>query len=226
MPKQPPGFTLNPETGYFVAAGVDVAVFDDVYPEGRQSGLSIIMHGSRVATCGDLRFEPTPGQWQPVPKQDGRELNAAANTITVSCSYPDYERHLKGMNPMIYPDFAFSYTVTVKGAGESLIVTVDLDKPVPERFAGKLCFNLELFPGDLFGMPWIMDDRQGLFPPQPNGPVLVKKANIAHTLDYAPEGLYADVHRLAENSEFNPIIADDLVAAPYAVGRRLTIRPD
>jgi len=140
-------FKLNTASGYFQNKGVDVMAFDDIYPEGHQSGVSIIMHGNRIATNGDIRFEQTPGQWQPVPKQGKRDVNEAANTITTSLSFPDSSRHLRGFNPMIYPDFQFNYTVTVKGEGASVIVTVDLDRPVPAQFVGKLCFNMELFPG-------------------------------------------------------------------------------
>ena len=54
-------FQLTP-SGYFRNRGVDVMAFDDIYPEGHQGGLGIIMHGHRVATNGDLRLEATPGQ--------------------------------------------------------------------------------------------------------------------------------------------------------------------
>ena len=56
-------------SGYFKNQGVDVMAFDDIYPEGHQGGVCIIMNGHRVATNGDIRLEATPGQWQPVPKQ-------------------------------------------------------------------------------------------------------------------------------------------------------------
>ena len=59
-------------------------------------------------------------------------------------------------NPMLYPDFVFGYTIKVKGEKDYLVLTVDLDHPVPERFAGKLGFNLELVPSTLLGKPWIM----------------------------------------------------------------------
>jgi hypothetical protein len=55
------------ETGYFRNQGVDAMSFNDYYPEGHQGGISVIMHGKRVVTNGDIRFDPTPGQWQPVP---------------------------------------------------------------------------------------------------------------------------------------------------------------
>mgnify|MGYP001810247443 CR=1 FL=1 len=223
-------FRLNKATGYFQNQGVDVMAFDDIYPEGHQSGVSILMHGHRVATNGDIRFEQTPGQWQPVPKQGERTLDEDANTITTSLSYPDRDRHLRGFNPMIYPDFEFGYTVTVKGEGPSVRVTVDLDRPVPDRFAGKLCFDLELFPGDLFGKPWIMDGAHGIFPQQPNGPVKRQAPNHPHLLPEALPDAKGDPKCLSgdydTNRGYSPIVADDLVAAPYAVGQRFTVRPD
>lgn len=210
--------------GYFQDKGVDVMAFDDIYPEGHQGGVSLIMHGNRVATNGDIRLEPTPGQWQPVPKQRERKLDIATNTITAWLSYPDTSRHMTGFNPMIYPDLALDYVVTVKGEGRSVIVTVDLDRPIPAEFIGKVGFNLELFPGALFGKPWIMDGLTGIFPQQPNGPTLSEKANISHTGNFNPDGK-ASVEQLTGHG-YSPIIADDIVAEPYAIGKRFTVRPD
>ena len=221
------GFQLNPHTGYFQNCGVNIMAFNDIYPAGHQSGVSILMHGSRVATNGDLRFEQTPGQWQPVPKQGERLLDETANTITTCLSYPDPAGHLTGFNPMIYPDYRFEYKVTVKGCADSVIVTVDLDTPIPNEYLGKLCFNLELFPGALFGKPWIMDDKQGIFPPQANGPTLTQPTNYTRTGHFPVEGVLADREKLSGNNhDYNPIIADDIIAEPYAVGRRFTLRPD
>ncbi|MBQ8072126.1 MAG: hypothetical protein IJ202_14920, partial [Bacteroidales bacterium] len=39
-------FRLTPE-GYFRNGGVDVMAFYDFYPEGHQSGVSILMNGQR-----------------------------------------------------------------------------------------------------------------------------------------------------------------------------------
>ena len=221
------GFKLNISSGYFQNSGVDVMAFNDIYPEGHQSGVSVIMHGSRVATNGDIRFEQTPGQWQPVPKQIRRYLVEQTNSIETSLSFPDHSRHLKGLNPMIYPDFQFDYKVTVKGEGASVVITVDIDTPVPDRFAGKVCFNLELFPGALFGKPWIMDDKQGVFPQQPNGPLLSLPSNYPHAGDFGQDDPKADAKHLSGGGRgYNPIVADDIIGEPYAVGRRFTVRPD
>ena len=110
-------FRLDPDTGYFRSGGVDVMAFDDFYPEGHQSGVSVIMHGRRIGANGDLRFEPTPGQWQPVPKKTERRADPAENAVFARMVYPDPDRHLTGFNPMIYPDFRFSYTVRTAGDG-------------------------------------------------------------------------------------------------------------
>ena len=66
-------------SGYFKNQGVDVMAFDDIYPEGHQGGVCIIMNGHRVATNGDIRLEATPGQWQPVPKQLDRSSVTTAS---------------------------------------------------------------------------------------------------------------------------------------------------
>ncbi len=122
------------------------------------------MNGDRRAAGGDVRFEISQGQWQGLPKMRKRVVDEAANEIRVTLSYPDSAKHMAGFNPMLYPDFAFGYTIKVKGEKDYLVLTVDLDRPVPERFAGKLGFNLELVPSTLLGKPWIMDNRTGVSP--------------------------------------------------------------
>jgi hypothetical protein len=149
-------FRLN-EDGYFNAGGTDVIAFSDFYPEGHQGGICVIMNGHRIATNGDIRLEATPGQWQPVPKQLNRKVEEG-RIITTLC-YPDSSRHLTGFNPMVYPNWNVNYTVTVEPQGRGILVTVDLDTPVPDFLIGKVGFNLEFFPGQLFGKPWVMDDQ-------------------------------------------------------------------
>lgn len=167
---QPSSFHLN-DRGYFERGGVDVMAFHDFYPQGHQSGVTIIQHGVRTASNGDLRLGPTPGQWQPVPKQDDREVDSETETITTTLSYPDSSKNRTGFNPIVYPDLAFSYQVRVEPAGDAVRVVVDLNEPLPEEWIGKVGFNLELFPGALFGKSWILGEETGLFPRQANGPV-------------------------------------------------------
>lgn len=220
-------FILNKRTGYFQNHGVDVMAFDDIYPEGHQSGVCVIMHGQRVATNGDVRLEPTPGQWQPLPKQGQRQVNAEENTIVTSLHYPDMSKHLRGFSPMLYPDVELDYTIAVQGEDDHVRLTVNLEKPVPAAYVGKVCFNLELFPGELFGKPWLMDDQQGIFPMQPNGPAISVPSSYSRT-DVPPlPGSCGNRAVLAgEGQDYNPLRADDVIAAPYAIGRRFTLRPE
>jgi endoglucanase len=166
---QGPTLLLN-DREYFEMPGLNVMAFQDIYPEGHQSGVVIIQNGVRVSTNGDLRLDPTPGQWQPIPKQDKRVVNRQSNEITTWLSYPDPSRNRKGFNPIEYPDLNLSYQVRVRGEGRSVRIVVDLDRPLPAAFVGKVGFNFELYPAALFGKSWYLGDHSGIFPRQPNGP--------------------------------------------------------
>ena len=160
------------EKGYFETPGLNVIVFDDIYPEGHQTGVTIIQHGVRVAANGDLRLEISPGQWSPVPMAAEKSIDDGGQTITQTMAYPDPSRDRKGFNPIVYPDLALSYSVHVTALDDNAVrVSVDLSEPVPEKWVGRIGFNMELFPGDLFGKSWLMDDDFGHFPTQPNGPI-------------------------------------------------------
>lgn len=217
-------FRLN-DAGYFNRDGVDVMAFSDFYPEGHQGGISILMHGHRIASNGDIRFEPTPGQWQPVPRQLDRQVEGGR--IRTTLCFPDSSRHQTGFNPMIYPDVQLKYSVTLEPSGKGLLVTVDLETPIPDAFVGRAGFNLEFFPGDLFGKPWIMDDRQGIYPQQPNGPVLTQQSYVYQSVgDFKPANApAADIEHLIGEG-YSPFTADAVIAEPYAVGQSFTSRPD
>ena len=192
---QQPSFILN-NLGYFEMGGVNVMAYQDIYPEGHQGGVAVIMHGKRLATNGDLRLDETPGQWQPIPRQLDRKVDEAGKTITVNLAYPDPAINRKGFNPIEYPDLDLNYTVKIRSEDASVVVTVDLDNPVPEEFIGKVGFNMELFPGILFGKTWIMDKKSGIFPRQANGPALTDgKGEI-------------------------------VAAVPISTGRKLTVAPE
>lgn len=192
---QQSSFVLN-KLEYFERGGVNVMAYQDIYPEGHQGGVAVIMNGKRVATNGDIRLDETPGQWQPIPKQLERKVDLAGNLITVNLAYPNPSINGKGFNPIEYPDLDFNYTVKIRSQNESIIITVDLDRPIPKEFIGKVGFNMELFPGWLFGKTWMMDNKSGIFPRQANGPAMRdKKGEI-------------------------------VAAMPMASGRKLVVAPD
>jgi endoglucanase len=191
------------ELEYLEMPGLNVMLAHDYYPEGHQGGVGIIQNGRRVATNGDLRLDRTPGQWQPVPKVGKRVVDRATGEISVRAEYPDESKHRKGFNPVEYPDLRFAYTVRVRPEGAAFRILVDLEAPLPDEWIGQVGFNLELFPGILFGKSWATETHSGIFPRQPNGP---------GALD--AKGEY----------QIAPLAAGKrLVVAPESDGQRMTI---
>ncbi|MDO8344042.1 MAG: glycoside hydrolase, partial [Cellvibrio sp.] len=121
--------TIN-DKDYFEMQGLNVTVFSDIYPDGHQTGVTVIQHGSRVAANGDVRLEISPGQWSPVPVGGKQTVDKKAQTITQSLSYPDPSKDRKGFNPIIYPDLKFTYEVKVTALDNNQFkISVDLEKP-------------------------------------------------------------------------------------------------
>ena len=207
---------LDPERGYLSAPALDVIVFDDIYPDGHQTGVTIVQHGRRVAANGDVRLEPEPGQWSPMPVSAGkRTVDPATGTIAQTLRYPDPSKNGHGFNPIFYPDLELDYTVSVTPAGGNAFrITVDLAKPLPPEWVGRAGFNMELFPGELFGRAWLMDGHAGLFNRQPDGPLI------------ALDGPRVPVPR---NAQDNGPVQDpngQVLAAPLATGQRLIVAPE
>lgn len=209
------GFTLN-DKEYFENRGVNIMAFQDFYPDGHQSGVSIIMHGTRIATNGDLRLEATPGQWSAMPTQKNRVVDAARNLITTTLSFPDSSKMRKGFNPIWYPDLYFKYDVRVTTIGNQVKIAVDLDKPLPEEWTNQIGFILELYPVDLFGKSWIMDKQSGVFTRQATGPVTTAEGTQPTAL-YIPDG---------EMAGLLPLPHHHAKAVPLSVGRKLTVAPE
>src|SRR5438309_11963261 len=156
------GLKVN-DKGYFARPGLNVMVFSDYYPEGHQTGVTIVQHGTRVAANGDLRLDPSPGQWSPMPVTVTRTVDAKAGTISQTLAYPNTKTNGHGFNPVFYPKLDLNYRVSVTALeGNSFRIVVDLDKPLRPQFVGRVGFNLELFPGLLFGKSWLMDGKSGI----------------------------------------------------------------
>jgi endoglucanase len=203
------------DRGYLTRPGLDVIVFDDIYPDGHQTGVTVIQHGLRVAANGDIRLEAEPGQWSPMPKGGERKIDRATGTITQALSFPDPDKNAKGFNPIFYPDLKLSYKVrVVPEPGGGFRVSVDMDRPVPAEWVGRVGFNLELFPQHLFGRSWVMGDQGGTFPRQPNGPV------AASTGPQVP---------IPRNAQVNGPVQDpngQVLGVPLGTGRSLVVAPE
>jgi endoglucanase len=163
--------TIN-DQGYFEKTGLDIMVFHDYYANGHQSGITIIQNGVRVAANGDIRGDIRLREW---PEAGEKKVDKAAGTI---------------LTQMNFPNIPLKYNVMVKAIGNKIVVTADLDKPLPPELVGKVWFQIELFPAILFGKSWNMDGQTGFFPTDSYGPMEgadLKPYSIGKVLVVAPE---------------------------------------
>ncbi len=214
-------FKLDKKKEYISDGAAQISCFSDFYPEGHQSGVTVVMCNERIAANGDVRFEPTPGQWQPLPKLLERKVTG--DSIIQKLKYPDERRDRRGFNPLLYPDYEFEYEVSVRPALQSVEVVVNLREQIPEEYIGKLFFNLELFPGKLFGKSFIFDGKSGTFPRQPLSPAVYRKSNYQKDAKEKDDGLRMFK---TDDGQYNPLIADDIIGKPYGEGRKVTIAPE
>jgi len=128
--------------------------FHPVFRDEKNAGIQIILHGERIATDGEVRLNPTPEQWDPVPAFIGRERGP--NRLTVKSSYADQ---------------GLSYRLVITPEGKGFSVAVDLDQPLPESLVGKAGFNLDFLPTSYFGKTYIMGAASGIFPRDAEGPM-------------------------------------------------------
>lgn len=186
---------------YFEAPGFNVFVFSDEYLEGHQGGIQIIQHGNRIAANGDVRLEGAPGQWQAFSQMNEREVDKKNQLIFVHLSYPNIKAKTRKFNPIEYPDMEFSYQVRVRAEENSIRIVVSMDKPIPKKWEGKIGFHLELYPGDLFGKKYFMDDQPGNFPLRLNGPF--EKTDDLHVVKPMAEGIKLTIAPESENQRIS-----------------------
>ncbi len=205
------GLRLN-DREYFEARGLNVLVFSNQYNgmffDEKTAGIEIIQHGVRLATGGAVRLKPTPEQWDQIPKMVDRKVDKAANTIACVLRYEEF-------------DFDSRLVVTPEGAG--FRVAVYLDKPVPEKLAGRAGLNLEFLPSKYFERTYLVDGKPGIFARHPTGPMQVKPA-ATQIRQFEGYSTFEDRGR-NEYVEPGPVAAGKtFVLAPEDPERRVTIQ--
>jgi endoglucanase len=152
-------FTISPaET--LEAPGVSVIVdhnkWSPIFFDEKNAGIQMVLHGERIAVDGDVRLNPTPEQWDPVPAFIDRTVDAKSDQVIVRAAYPDQQ---------------LNYRIRVAPEGDGFRIAVDLDKPLPAGLAGKAGFNLDFIPTSYFGKAYYLDGAPGLFPRNAGGPM-------------------------------------------------------
>ena len=188
---------------YFETPGLNVLVFSNQYNgyffDEKTAGIEMIHHGVRTVTNGGVRLRATPEQWDQIPIVIDRKVDKKNNSIEVTLNYKDFD---------------FDSRVIIKAEDQGFLISVYLDKPVPEKLEGKAGLNLEFLPASYFEKTYLMDGKPGIFPLYPQGPTEVKP-------------LSEKVPQFAGHSTFDDRGRKEFVdPLPIAVGKTLVMAPE
>ena len=149
------------DNGYLNTQGFSVILYKDtfhpVFVDEKKTAMEMILHGQRIATNGDVRLVPTPEQWDLVAKLNGQQVDKEHNRLTAQLSFPSYE---------------MNYRLEVAAEPGGVRVSIDLEKPLPEKLAGRAGFNLEFLPSIYVGKSFAVDGNTfGMMPRSPQDPM-------------------------------------------------------
>jgi endoglucanase len=149
------------DSGYLDTQGFSVilyhSTFHPIFVDQKNTAMEMILHGQRIATNGDVRLVPTPEQWDKVAQLKGRQADKESNRLSAQLSFPDYQ---------------MDYRLEVAAEPGGVRLSVNLDKPLPEKLAGRAGFNLEFLPSAYIGKSYAVDGSLfGVFPRSPQDPM-------------------------------------------------------
>ena len=196
---------------YFETQGVNVFVFSNQYNgfffDEKTAGIEIIHHGVRTSTGGAVRLQHTPEQWDLIPIVIERKVDKENNSIEVLLRYEDFD---------------FNSRVNVSARDEEVVISVYLDKPLPETLNGRAGFNLEFLPASYFEKTYLIDGKPGTFPLYPSGPTNVKPIDTKipqfaghSTFDDGGQNEYVEPKSIA--------LGTTIILAPEDLERRVKI---
>ena len=191
------------DKNYLDTQGFSVFLYDSTYHpvfvDQKNTAMEMILHGQRIATNGDVRLMPTPEQWDLVATLKGRHADKENNRLTADLAFPSFD---------------LSYTLEVTAEPGGVRVTVNLDKPLPQKLVGRAGFNLEFLPSIYMGKAYLVDGaKAGIFPRTPDDP-MVKVLPLA---DEPKKAYYLEDWDKAKGYT-QPL--------PFAEGQRITLGVD
>jgi endoglucanase len=149
------------DKNYLDTQGFSVFLYDSTYHpifvDQKNTAMEMILHGQRIATNGDVRLMPTPEQWDLVATLKDRHADKTNSRLTAELGFPTFD---------------LSYTLEVAAEPGGVKVSINLDKPLPQKLAGRAGFNLEFLPSIYMGKAYLVDGtKAGIFPRTPNDPM-------------------------------------------------------
>ena len=191
------------DSGYFETPGVNVFVFSNQYNgmffDEKTAGIEIIHHGVRTSTGGAVRLQNTPEQWDLVPSVVDRKVDEKNNSIDVVLRYEQYN---------------FDSRVNVTAKDNGVLISVYLDKPLPEKLVGNAGFNMEFLPSAYFEKTYMIDGQPANFPRYPSSNTKIEPIS-KKIPQFAGHTTFDDRGR----GEF-------IVPEPLATGRTILLAPE
>ena len=140
------------DKNYLDTQGFSVFLYDSTYHpifvDQKNTAMEMILHGQRIATNGDVRLMPTPEQWDLVATLKGRHADKANSRLTAGLAFPTFD---------------FSYTLEVAAEPGGVKVSINLEKPLPQKLAGRAGFNMEFLPAIYMGrLTWWTERKPAL----------------------------------------------------------------
>src|SRR6476660_3307344 len=150
------------DKNYLDTQGFSLFLYDSTYHpvfvDQKNTAMEMILHGQRIATNGDVRMIPTPEQWDLVATLKTRQADKANNRLIANLAFPTFD---------------LSYTLEVAAEPGGVKVSINLDKPLPQKLAGRAGFNLEFLPSIYMGKTYLVDGtKAGIFPRTPDDPMV------------------------------------------------------
>ena len=188
---------------YFETTGVNVFVYSNQYNgmffDEKTAGIEIIHHGVRTATGGAVRLQNTPEQWDLIPTVLSRKVDKQNNSIEIVLRYKDYD---------------FNSRINVSAKDDGVIISVYLDKPLPEKLEGNAGFNLEFLPASFFEKMYMIDGNPANFPKYPSG-------------DTKMEPISKKIPQFAGHTTFDDRgLGEFIVPSPLAKGKTIILAPE
>ncbi|MFC2091029.1 glycoside hydrolase family 9 protein, partial [Bacteroidota bacterium] len=188
---------------YFETRGFNVIAFENPYTgfffDEKTSGIMLIHHGKRTATGGAVRLKPTPEQWDQIPILVERTINRENNSIEIQLKYEDFD---------------FESKVLVRAEGNKILISVNLEKPLPEILEGRAGFNLEFLPTTYMEKTYSMDGVTGIMPLHPSSPMRTRPADT-------------QLRQFAGHSTFDQHGRPEYIEPlPFAEGNKLVLSPE
>ena len=191
------------DKNYLDTQGFSVFLYDSkyhpVFVDQKNTAMEMILHGQRIATNGDVRLMPTPEQWDLVATLKGRNADRVHNRLTASLAFPTFD---------------VGYTLEVAAEPGGVRVSVNLDKPLPQKLIGRAGFNLEFLPSVFMGKAYLVDgSKAGIFPRTPDDSM----AKVLPLSDAPKEAYYLEDWDKAKGY-YEPL--------PFAEGTMITLGID